>query len=168
MDAEDAPRAVVSLNLHGGDPLSSKGSSLSSGERERESQVVDVKVEGETVTPILLNTKSWWKTVPLGFAPTWYSYYALFALVIVSSLDQAGLSFFFFSFFFFFLIVGSHTDRWALPTLQVAGLQCLSCGSVDDPFHDKCMEECLNITDTEFGLLTGPTFAFVFFFFFFF
>eukprot|EP01130_Rhizamoeba_saxonica_P017386 TRINITY_DN840_c0_g1_i7.p1 TRINITY_DN840_c0_g1~~TRINITY_DN840_c0_g1_i7.p1 ORF type:complete len:449 (-),score=63.72 TRINITY_DN840_c0_g1_i7:906-2252(-) len=61
--------------------------------------------------------------------------YCLFILVVVAMLDQA--------------------DKWALPSLQSAGLQCVSC-IVNDSFYDNCLEMCLDFSDTQMGVLTGP------------
>ena len=38
-------------------------------------------------------------------------------------------------------------------------MQCSSCGSPEKPFYDRCIGECLHISDFQAGLLTGPAFS---------
>ena len=73
--------------------------------------------------------------------PFKYAVYCTLMLVCVSILDQA--------------------DKWALPTLQIAGLQCSSCtnGGEDPDFTDPCEEQCLDISDPQMGFLLGPAFS---------
>ena len=67
--------------------------------------------------------------------------------------------------FLIFISIFDQADRWALPTLQVSGLQCSSCNSasegieINENFIEKCNEECLDITDAQMGLLLGPAFS---------
>lgn len=68
-----------------------------------------------------------------------YAIYCAVMLTTLSVLDQA--------------------DKWALPTLQISGLQCSSCGGADESFTEKCQSECLDITDSQMGFLLGPAFS---------
>lgn len=68
-----------------------------------------------------------------------YAVYCALMLTTISVLDQA--------------------DKWALPTLQISGLQCSSCGSDSEEFTEKCQDECLDITDAQMGFLLGPAFS---------
>lgn len=43
--------------------------------------------------------------------------------------------------------------------MQIAGLQCLSCGGDDPEFTKKCNQECLDISDSQMGFLIGPAFS---------
>eukprot|EP01125_Pyxidicula_operculata_P000499 TRINITY_DN1051_c0_g4_i1.p1 TRINITY_DN1051_c0_g4~~TRINITY_DN1051_c0_g4_i1.p1 ORF type:complete len:508 (+),score=50.69 TRINITY_DN1051_c0_g4_i1:48-1571(+) len=63
-----------------------------------------------------------------------YSVYCMFVLLFVVFLDQSS--------------------RWALPTLQGAGLQCSSCNN--DTFREDCLKDCLDIDDVAMGFLLGP------------
>ena len=73
-------------------------------------------------------------------------------------------------------------DRWTIPTLQGnfdgrrnldhdltirqgVGMQCSTCGPPTtedgqaDDFNAKCLSECIDLDDVEFGFITGPAFA---------
>ena len=76
---------------------------------------------------------------PVKFITRRKAWYCLIMLCVLNALDQA--------------------DRWGLPTLQAAGLQCSSCGAPGDEFYDDCKGMCLEISDFQMGLLTGPSFS---------
>jgi len=63
---------------------------------------------------------------------------------------------------FIFLCVFSlvtQAIRWSIPSLQVAGMQCSSCGEIDSPTFESCQEQCLDLTDPQMGALSGPAFT---------
>jgi len=64
--------------------------------------------------------------------------------------------------FFIFLCIFSlmsQAIRWAIPSLQIAGLQCSSCGEVGSDGYDRCVEHCLQLSDVQMGALSGPSFT---------
>jgi len=87
-----------------------------------------------------LASSSWWERVvegkPMERVREWYAWYCLGMVLLAGVLDQA--------------------DKWALASLQAAGLQCSSCGVPSDPFYPSCIEQCLPLDDVAMGFLTGP------------
>lgn len=63
---------------------------------------------------------------------------------------------------FFFLSAFSllaQAIRWAIPTLQASGLQCSSCGDQNDANYETCSAQCMDLSDFEMGVLSGPAFS---------
>jgi len=97
----------------------------------------EVQIEFEDKPKSLM--KKVFLTKPLAKYTTGYASYCFIVLLFISILEEA--------------------DKFALPTLQGAGLQCASCGNANSTFYEKCISMCLPISDMEFGLLSGPTLA---------
>ena len=74
-----------------------------------------------------------------------------FSLITQSSRSFLSL---FYDFSNFFLLV-----RWSIPSLQIAGLQCASCGESDSETYESCQAQCLDLTDVQMGALSGPAFT---------